>query len=335
MNESEKLLNEVYIYKGKVVEGDLSGYSIVEGEGVNIDNESVRRDYLIAKERILELASEKQAELGGILKEKVEKEIERIKKHYNKALGECSGDLNEKLKHIREIELRLRSCEDNKKDELRKKLVRLRDKLVKIGDDEVVERILKERDLTIRDVMHKYSLNVDRKLMNTTVIYYPIYSFRLCLKGCGVSKLVDVKYDPLTKKFSGLNCESCSCRLDKVNLCENGHLSCGDCLRRCGECGGIFCNKCLKKSCSVCGIELCCDCSKLCLKCGKIVCSTHFRKDCVSGEERCVSCLRACLRCQGLSEERFFGEALDGSKVCEKCLGRERSGKILKRVFKR
>ena len=73
----------------------------------------------------------------------------------------------------------------------------------------------------------------------------------------------------------------------------------------------------------------------MCLACGAVVCATHLRKDGVSGEERCVSCLRACLRCHGMSEEKYFGVALDGSKVCSKCLGAEKSGKVLDRVFGR
>ena len=91
--------------------------------------------------------------------------------------------------------------------------------------------------------------------------------------------------------------------------------------------------KCLKRSCSSCGRKLCKNCVRVCLKCGKSSCSTHMRTDSVSGEERCVSCLRACLRCHGMCEERFFGVALDGSKVCLKCLGIERRDGVLGRVF--
>ena len=62
----------------------------------------------------------------------------------------------------------------------------------------------------------------------------------------------------------------------------------------------------------------------MCLGCGKHACANHMRKDCVSGEDRCTICLRACLRCHGLAAAKYFGEALDGSKVCLKCLGGEK-----------
>lgn len=335
LNESEKIVSEIYVHKGEVVDGDLNGYTVVDGDALSVNGEKVKAAYEVAKARAVELAKDKQEEVGGFLKEKVEVEVARIREHYDKALSELGGDLNERLKKIREVELKLRSCEVEERDELRRRLDRLRSGLVKAGDDEAMERILKEREMTIRDVMHKYSLNVGRKLVNTTVIYYSVYNFKIYLENGGAKKFVDVSYDPLTKLFAGLNCESCGKILSSVNLCKGGHISCEECLERCGECGKVFCKKCLKRSCSVCGRKLCKSCVKMCLACGGVVCSTHFRKDCVSGEERCVSCLRACLRCHGMAEEKHFGEAMDGSKVCQKCLGNEKREKVLDRVFSR
>jgi len=183
--------------------------------------------------------------------------------------------------------------------------------------------------------MQKFRLNVDRKLVNTTVIYYPVYSFRLCLKEVQspkskVKKFVDMSYDPLTRSLSKLVCEGCGAEVVALSLCSGGHVSCGKCMDSCGECGKKFCQKCLGRSCGSCGRRLCKDCSFTCLGCGKYACGTHMRKDCVSGDDRCVSCLRACLRCHGMTEERFFGEAVDGSKVCQKCLGSEKLGARLR-----
>jgi len=334
LNESDRIVSEIYVHNGKVVEGDLSGYTVVEGEDLKVDSEVIKRDYAVTKEKVLELVAEKQKEVAGILKEKVDSEVSRIKGHYDIQLKELGGDLNQKLEKIRELELELRTVED--KSVLHEKLSRLRKGLVKAGDDDVVRRILKEREMTIQDVMQKFSLNIDRKLVNTTVIYYPVYSFKLCLKSEikeGVDKIVEVSYDPLTKEFSGLDCETCGKKLDRVSICSGGHLSCDGCLDRCGECGEVFCLKCLQRSCKICGKKLCKGCVKMCLGCLGSVCATHMRMDCVTGEERCVSCLRACLRCHGMSEEEYFGEALDGSKVCLKCLGAERREEVLGKGF--
>ena len=146
-------------------------------------------------------------------------------------------------------------------------------------------------------------------------------------------KLVKMSYDPLTKTISKLICESCGQEISRLNLCSSGHLTCDNCVEKCGECGKEFCKKCLRRSCSICGKKLCNNCSVMCLGCGKYICRDHMRKDCVSGEERCVSCLRACLRCHGLSSEKYFGEAMDGSKICQKCLGKEKRGEVLGKLF--
>lgn len=334
LNESEQIVNEIYIHNGKVVNGDLSGYTIIEGENKDINSEHIKKDYEIARGILKETLCNKTTEISKNLGEKADKEIEGIKKHYENLMGELGGDLSGTIKKVREVELALRVADEKEKGALRTRLDRLRKGLIKIGNDDSRERILKEQDFTIKDAVQKYSLNIDNKLANTTVIYYPVFSFNLFLKGDSSKRFVEISYDPLTKTLDKLICESCGKEISRLNLCSAGHINCDNCLEKCGECGKIFCKKCLKRNCSVCGKSLCKNCSIMCLGCGKYVCKDHMRKDCVSGEDRCVNCLRACLRCHGLAHPKFFGEALDGSKVCQKCLGLEKRDMALERVFR-
>lgn len=281
-------------------------------------------------------------EISQALEKKADVEIERIREHYDNQLKELGGDLNGSLKKLKETELALMKVEEEDRDILRARLERLKKGLVKMGDDSSRTRILKEQEFTIKDAIHKYSLNVENKLINTTVIYYPVFIFNLFLKGSSSGRFVELSYDPLKKELSKISCESCKKQLScdssqvenaRLNLCSSGHISCDECLVKCGECSNSFCRKCLNRSCSSCGKMLCKDCSIMCMGCGKVSCGNHMRKDCVSGEDRCTQCLRACLRCHGLASSKFFGEALDGSKVCQRCLGSERRGKVLDRVF--
>ncbi len=334
LNEQEQIVSEIYVHKGKVVDGDLNGYTVIEGDSSLASGKHVEEDYNIARSFLKESLQDKTSEISDILGVKVEKEIERVRNHYDNLLGELGGDLTGQLEKVRRLELELRTADDSEKDILRGKLDRLRKGLVKAGNDEARTRILKEQEFTVKDAMHKHSLSIDNKLVNTTIIYYPVFNFNLFLKGNKSSgRYLEMSYDPLTKCLNEIVCEGCGKIINDLNLCSSGHICCGDCLRKCGECGGQFCVKCLTRSCSVCGKPLCKDCSKMCMGCGKNVCVNHMRNDCVSGEERCVSCLRACMRCHGLSNAKYFGEALDGSKVCQKCLGAERQNKVMKRIF--
>ena len=333
LNESAKVVNEIYVHEGEIVEGDLSGYKVIEGDKAEVDLDYLEKDYIESREHLKNLLKMKTSEIGELLGERLSLEVKRVSEHYDNLIGELGGDLNEKLSKINELEEELKFAEIEKKEEIISKLDRLRKSLVKVGDSEAKNRILREKEFTLRDVQQKYSLNIDNKLVNTTVIYYPVFLFNLYLKGDKSRRYVEMSYDPLKKSLNKLTCENCEIKIRDVNLCSGGHITCESCLAHCGECGGQFCLKCLKKSCSSCGRVLCKNCSKMCLACGKNVCATHLRTDVVSGDERCVSCLRACLRCHGLSAQKYFGEAMDGSKICQKCLGEENRNKVMKRVF--
>ena len=333
VNKTEQIVSEIYVHDGKVVNGDLDGYTILEGEVKNAQIGNVKDDYKIALRELKNSLDEESMKIGGTLSNTLEIEISRIRQHYNNLLSELGGDLTETLQKINEVELKLRTADEPNAQSLKTKLNRLRNELVKIGKDDSRDKILREQKFTIKDIMQKYSLNIDNKLVNTTVIYYPIFNFDLFLKGDSLKRLIKMEYDPLTKTINKLKCELCGIEISQLNLCSSGHISCDDCFGKCGECGKQFCKKCLKKSCSVCGKKLCKNCSIMCFGCGKYVCSDHMRKDCVSGDERCVNCLRACMRCHGLSSEKYFDEAVDGSKICQKCIGKEKRNKLIGEIF--
>lgn len=332
LNESEKVMKEIYVHNGEVIEGDLSGYRIVEGKNSEASGDHLEKDYCVAKDYLKVFLGEKTREIKKRLEVRLEEEIERIKKHYDNLIGELGGDLNERLDEIRDLELKIRSAEDGV-EILRERLEKLRRGLVRIGDDESKGRILKEQEFAIRDATHKHSLNVDNSLINTTVIYYPVFCFDLFLKRDESGRIIEMVYDPLLDSVESVSCESCEKKITRLNLCSSGHISCDECFGKCGECGKLFCENCLNRSCSSCGKVLCKSCLLSCSGCRRYVCKHHLRKDGVSGEEKCVNCLRACLRCHGLSSQKYFGEALDGSKVCQKCLGAERRMGVMKKIF--
>jgi hypothetical protein len=334
LNKREQLLNEIYVHQGKIINGDLSGYKIVEGEKKIENKDFLKEDYELAKGKLQELTNKKTEEISNILEKDLEKETKDVEKHYDNLLNELGGDLNSQLVKINNLELTLRTTENEiEKHELKGKIDRLKKSLLKMADDERQTRVLKEKEFTINNVKQKNSLNISNKLINTTVIYYPIFQFNVYLKGDTSKRFIEINYDPLTKEIDQLKCESCNNNLKEIQIDEAGHITCSNCLDHCSECGKVYCKRCLNKSCHVCGRELCKNCSKICFACGNPTCQTHMRNDCVTGEERCTMCLRACLRCHGSSEEKYFGEAMDGSKVCQKCLGEERRNKVMKNIF--
>jgi hypothetical protein len=335
LNESEHHIQEIYTHKGNILKGNLEGYNILEGKQSEASSEHLEQDYITAKEHLQKHITTKVEGIKKELEKKLEQEITRIKEHYNNQLQELGGDLNEKLKKIQELEITLRTTEKEEEEQKQKKqLERIRKSLIKVGDDESKNRILKEQEFTIRDAIHKHSLNIDNNLINTTIIYYPVYHFNLFLKKEETGRYLDLVYDPLKEDIETLTCETCKKEVRNIHLCNSGHITCKECLHHCGDCGKEYCSNCLKRTCQASGKALCKHCLILCKGCGSYISKDYTRTDNVTGETRCTLCLRACLRCHGLSSQEHFAEAKDGSKVCKKCLAEEKRTGIMKDIFK-
>lgn len=332
LNEKEKVMNEIYIHEGEIVRGDLEGYTVLEGKREEVNFDEVKEDYELAKERVKELIKPKISEIQNKISEAVEFEVDKVRGHYNRQILEIGDKIEKSVERIKGLKDEYLKSSDS---DILKKIARLKHAVQEINEAGELHKIRREEDRAIKDLLGKHSVDVKNKLINTTVIYYPIFSFSLSLENNAGKRLVELEYNPLTKSLEPFNCEACSKEISVLNLCSNGHIVCSGCLEKCGECGKQFCENCVSKCCSLCGKKLCKTCLQVCRGCGGYVCNDHLRKDCVTGEERCLNCLRACMRCHGFTEEKYFGEAKDRSKICQKCLATENRGSVLKEIFDR
>ncbi|MGK0209057.1 MAG: hypothetical protein ACI83O_000320 [Patescibacteria group bacterium] len=333
LNKKEQKVIEVYVHQGKILKGNLLGYKIIDGEKAPLNSDVLKNDIQIAKIELQERLKPITEEISQEVKEELDEDVQSVENHYEKQLEELATDLTEQLGRIKKTEIEMRSSEGEEKEELKIKLERLKKGLLKLSQDDIQDDILKEQEFTIRDINHKYSLDINNKILNVTAIYYPLFHLSAYLKNDNAKRIIDLIYDPLKEDFLKLNCDTCQSRINEINLCTNGHIICSNCKKKCNECMQLYCINCLKRTCSSCAKELCKSCIKVCHGCGKTVCKTHHRLDCVSGEERCIACLRACSRCHELAQEKHFSISKDKSKVCQKCIGIENQDAILKKIF--
>jgi DNA anti-recombination protein RmuC len=77
----------------------------LKGETKDASTGHLEKDYNVAREELKELIKGKTSEIGNLLKEKLENEIERIKHHYENQLKELGGDLNQSLDKIKSLKL--------------------------------------------------------------------------------------------------------------------------------------------------------------------------------------------------------------------------------------
>jgi len=67
LNESEQAVNEIYVHNGEVVDGDLSGYTVVEGDSKLASGKHVEKDYAIAGGYLKNSLNDKTVEISKTL----------------------------------------------------------------------------------------------------------------------------------------------------------------------------------------------------------------------------------------------------------------------------
>jgi hypothetical protein len=309
LNKTDQFSTEIYVHEGKVVNGDLSSYKVSEGDVKEASTEHLERDYSVARENLKISLKDKVSEFGKELNSKLTKEISRIDLHYNQILKEFQNNKNKLFERIKEAEL-------NKDFE---KLEKLKDLFESSFSEKDEKKIHNERDVVVGNEKSKYSLDIDNRLLNTTIIYYPIFKIQVTLNEAGFSKNMELVYNPLTEELSQVQCDSCKTQIDQINVCRGGHVCCSSCLHLCNECGKRYCRLCFVGVCDSCGKLVCKNCARKCNDCGKVNCKNCMRKVGKTGIEKCSSCVVYCPICSNIVDKKQLSRAGDGRMVCRDC----------------
>jgi hypothetical protein len=302
LNEKEKKINEIYIYQGKIVKGDLKSYKITEGDKNEVIIPEIDKPYFLAKEKLRNLIQPELKSLSEKLSKKLDKEIKRIENHL----------IKEKL-------------------EFEKKLTKNIDKEILFNKNIEFE---KDKKRLIKFEKQKYCLDIKTKLFNTTLIYYPLFTYDCFLTNNSSKRIIELSFDPLLKKFNLLFCESCNKNIKEIFLCSSGHISCKGCFLKCPSCKKDYCKKCLKIVCAICKKNICKNCGVRCFNCGKIVCKSHTIQDKISKRFYCKDCLKICERCgKQKKSDGFKKSKRTGAEICEECFREEMQKNAIERIF--
>ncbi|MDO8516768.1 MAG: hypothetical protein Q7S33_01465 [Nanoarchaeota archaeon] len=309
LNKTDHISNEIFVHEGKIVNGDLSSYQVSEGDIKEASTEHLEADYLVARENLKVLLKDKISEFGVDLGIKLKKEIERINIHYNHILEEFEANKDSLLKRINAAGL------NNDIEKIKK----LKEMLELSFSEKEEKKIKNERDIISGNERSKYSLNIDHKLINTTVIYYPIFKIQVTLSEAGFSKNFELVYNPLTEELSQIKCDSCKTQLDQINVCRGGHICCSSCLHLCNECGKRYCRLCFAGICNNCGKLVCNNCARKCSDCGSLNCKNCMRKIGKTGLEKCSNCIVYCSSCSAITDKKQLVRTSDGRMICRDC----------------
>lgn len=278
LNESKVLINKIFVRDGKIID-DPKLNNLSEGDKKDLSNLNLEKHYEIAKEELKKIILPETEKLREELGERLSEEISRIEKLYEGNFTE----IKEKEESIK------KQIENNKENEEKRK--RLEKNIESLQEENNIKKIKEEKEEFIQKEIKKYGLRIDNKLINTTIICFPIYKLSLTLElEKDNLKIIELVYHPLDKKIEPVYCKSCGKELKEIILCSSGHLTCRECGDKCPSCEGIFCKSCFVRECNECGRKICQRCQNICSSCGKVFCNMHIRN--VNGKKLCRSCER-------------------------------------------
>jgi hypothetical protein len=271
LNEKEQVMHEIYLEDGKIISFDLKNFKTLEGKKETIAIGDIKKEYSIARDQIHSILEPQIMKISSMLDLRLEKELTRIKLHFSNQKNELELKEKELKKDLEEL-----NTIQEKDNSTLAKIQKIEQALLEIKNINQKEKLEREESFFIKDETQKHALSLNTKLINTTIIYYPLFSFSGFLRSPVSTRIIEITYHPILKEFSKLYCDCCKKEINKISLCSSGHLSCEHCLRGCSDCGKDFCNLCLTHACFTCGKKVCKKCAKRCSKCHKDKCSSHM-----------------------------------------------------------
>ena len=324
LDKEELLTKEIFVQEDNILNLDLSKESFEEGDKKEIKIPDTREGYFIAKEDLRIINQNKKQEILDKLEKLVEIEKEKIEKEFYKYYSKYVEDLkklNETLYEFeKEGDFENAAKQKSLIEELRKKYR--------------IKELEKDKERAFQLEEQKHILNVNTKLVKTTLIYYPVFLLEIYLKNTFSEKKIEISFDFLKGDFIELVCDGCGKNTKNMYLGARGHICCEECAVNCQSCHKIYCEKCIKEECESCHKNICRECSVHCYRCGRLVCKSHVKEDIISKRIYCTDCLKSCERCGKLRDPYSFKVSKKtNADICGNCFRDEIQEKVLEDIF--
>ena len=319
LNEKEQITTSIYLSNNKIINLNDSSFNLIDGKKRDISKilnieEQIESNYDIAKGKVQKISKPDIQKITDSLNEKLNKEIDRINKHLNKEISEIEKRLDKHQEKIRKLQTKYEKTGDKSILEKRNKI---EEKVFEIHNSTDLKKLKKDQELLIQNEIRKHGINIKNKIINTSIIYYPIFKLQIFFKTPKAGKIMEIFYDPLEKEFSEIKCESCNKKVEEIIICSSGHLTCKDCGKFCEGCNEVVCDKCQNTVCPECSKIVCSKCVDRCLVCGKTKCLDHFPSS--SDNHVCNKCLVTCFNCGKGFRKEFMKTDEYGRSTCQKC----------------
>ena len=192
LNDKKQSISKVLIKDKNILDIDITKYNVEKGNIIDIQDLDPLESYNIAKKRIDEKVNREIKPIKLILKEKLEKELFRVKNHYFKQIKEKDEEVETCANKIKMLQSKLRHTSYDRDISILNRLIReSKERLEMLKKRSYRERLRTEELFHINDEVEKHVLSIKNSLINITVFYYPIYNLHVSSKG----KKFVLKYD--------------------------------------------------------------------------------------------------------------------------------------------
>ncbi|MEK6919034.1 MAG: hypothetical protein AABW73_03260 [Nanoarchaeota archaeon] len=319
LNEKEQVVNQLFIKNGEVVNFLLDNYKSEPFE-IAADPTMSKNNYDSAKKHLKELVSSRIDQTSVLLTDKLAKEEARIKEHYSKQRAEYEVSITRLQAQANDLEKQQSKAKPGDLLTISQKILKVKKSIDELKNSDYLKNLTHEESFFLLEESQKHGLNVNNKLLSTTLIACPLYTFTLQIKSKDKTKFVDKNYDPFTQKLSPpFKCDSCERETVELSLCNSSHLSCVNCSWNCSDCYSPMCKKCSTKNCDYCAKKLCGKCFSYCNICKSGVCKNHSREDFSNGKSGCTRCLKQCIICKKHTSTSNLAKNDGFNIVCKAC----------------
>jgi len=198
LNNKKQSITSFFVKDKKILNIDLAKLKTQKGNKDEIPNLDSLEPYQIAKEKLDEKVIKETKQLKRILKEKLEKELTRVKDHYFKQIKEKDDEVEACANKIKMLQSKLRHTSYDRDISILNRLIReSKSRLDMLKKKTYKERLRAEEVFHIKDEVEKHALSIKNQLVNISVFYYPVYEI---LASCKNKKIV-VKWDGFLRKL--------------------------------------------------------------------------------------------------------------------------------------
>ena len=166
------------------------------------------------------------AEFHKSLNRRLQRDIHRLTEYY----GSLTAEIHRKIVR-RHLEGKEREDEESR---------------IRATEMELERKIIDQRE--------KYALKIHVEPVNLLRLFMPAMVVGFEIRFRKAARELPLVWNPLTKDFETVPCQSCSAGLYSFNVCEEKlHVACADCFK-CASCGRTVCHVCHPRKCPKCGV---------------------------------------------------------------------------------